>query len=398
MSFIRFFYNILGIFLIPVFFLLSKKKGYRVSLKERFVLQKPETKNPIWFHCASVGELNVAKPLIDYYSEKYPVLITVFSPRGKDYAKRNFEKLEVVEIPFDISFLIRRFLKLYNPRILILVEGEFWFNLVVESSKNTDIISVNTRISPDSFKKYRKFSFFYRNIFSSISLYLARSEVDVSYLKEIVEDKKKIILCGDLKLVSSSETKDVYLKTNGRILIVAGSTHYPEENILISVYKKLKKIYPDLALVIAPRHLERVREIKRFIKEEGLSYQLRSKSVSIDSDVYIVDTLGELSGIYKYAKVVFVGGTIAPVGGHNILEPALLSKPVIIGNRYEKIDSMYRLLSKIGAVVSVSSDEELSDYIVKAIEGEFKPKVDLIKEKEKVFTCYTENINRFLEK
>ena len=395
---IKWFYNFLGIVSIPFFYLFSFRKGYKISLKERLVLYKSKSVNPVWFHCASVGELNVARPLIEHFSKKYPILITVFSPRGKEYAKITYPYANVYELPFDISFLVKKFLNIHSPKILILVEGEFWFNLVDETSRKTDIISVNTRISPKSFKTYKKFFFFYKYIFENVSLFLARSEKDVSFLKELVKDKKKIVLCGDLKLVSSAVDKDVYLKTRGKVLIVAGSTHYPEESVLISVFKKIKKKYPDTALVLAPRHVERVKEIENYLKEEGLSYSLRSQSDEINGDVYIIDTIGELAGIYKYAKVVFVGGTIAPVGGHNILEPALLGKPVIIGNNYEKIEDIFNYLSRIGAVVSVSSDEELEEYITKALEGEFKPKIDLIKEQEEVLECYIDNIKRFLEK
>lgn len=395
---IKWLYNTLGAFAVPFFYFFSLKKGYKVSLKERFVLYRENQKNAVWFHCASVGELNVAKPLIEHFSKKYPILITVFSPRGKNYAKKLYPYAKVYELPFDISFLIKKFLNIHSPKILILIEGEFWFNLVNETSRKINIISVNTRISPKSFKTYKKYFFFYKYVFEKISLFLTRSEKDVSFLKEIVKDKKKIVLCGDLKLISSAVDKDVYLKTRGKDLIVAGSTHYPEESILISVFKKIKKKFPNTALVIAPRHLERVKEIEKYLKEEGLGYSLRSKSDEISEDIYIVDTLGELAGIYKYAKVVFVGGTIAPVGGHNILEPALLSKPVIIGNNYEKIEDIFNYLSRIGAVVSVSSDEELEKYVIKALKGEFKPKIDLIKEQEEILSCYIENINRYLEK
>ncbi|NPA53397.1 MAG: 3-deoxy-D-manno-octulosonic acid transferase [Aquificae bacterium] len=382
----------MGIIFIPVFSFFSKKKGYSVDLKERLVFQKPKIKNPVWFHCASVGELNVAKPLIKEVLKEKPVLITVFSPRGKSYAKKLFPEAEVRAIPFDISFLIKRFLKKYCPEVLILVEGEFWYNLITQTKSFSKIVSVNTRISPKSFKKYMKYSFFYRKIFDSIDLFLVRSEQDISFLKKLVKDKKKIVLCGDLKLVSSIPEKEVFLKTNGKPIIVAGSTHFPEESILFSVLKKIKKDYPDISLVIAPRHLERVKDISLTAEKFGFSYSFRSQTDSINTDIYIVDTLGELSGLYKYAKVVFVGGTFVPIGGHNILEPALLNKPVIIGKFFEKIKNMYSFLHKKGAVVAVSSEEELESWIRKALEGDFKPKIDLTKEQEKVLSCYTEKI------
>ncbi len=394
----RFLYDILGIIFIPFFSLFSKKKGYSVDLKERLVFQKPQTEKPVWFHCASVGELNVAKPLIKEILKEQPVLITVFSPRGKSYAKKLFPEAEVRAVPFDISFIISRFLKKYSPKMLVLVEGEFWYNLINQSKKDIKIISVNTRISPKSFRTYMKYQFFYKKIFNAIDLFLARSERDVSYLRRLVKDKKKIILCGDLKLVSSIPEKEVPLKTKGKTVIVAGSTHFPEESIILSVFKSIKKDYPDTTLILAPRHIERIKDVALTVEKFGFSYSFRTKTDVLDTDVYIIDTLGELAGLYRYATVVFVGGTFVPVGGHNILEPALLNKPVIIGKHFEKIRSMYSFLHKKGAVVSVSSEEELEDWIRKAIEGEFKPKIDLVKEQEKVLSCYTGNIKRFWRK
>ncbi len=392
-------YNLLGVFFIPLFSFLTKKKGYPLSLRDRFVLYKTKNRQKkVWFHCASVGELNVAKPLIKEYSKKYPVVITVFSPRGIDYAKRLFPDLEVRAVPFDLSFFVKRFLKKHNPSIFLVVEEEFWYNLITETAKNTPVISINTRISPKSFRNYKKYYFFFQKIFNSISLFLVRSEKDVSFLRKLVKDKKKIILCGDLKLVSSFPDKDIYLKIDGRPLIFAGSTHFPEEEILLSVFKNLKKEYPHLSLVIAPRHMENIKGVISLVKRKGFSYSLRSETNKIETDVYIIDTIGELAGIYKYATVVFVGGTIAPIGGHNILEPALLNKPVIIGSHYEKIMDIFNFLRKKKAVVSVQDEKELEYWIKKALEGEFKSKVDLVKEQEKILTCYTRNINRFLER
>jgi 3-deoxy-D-manno-octulosonic-acid transferase len=387
-------YNILGILFIPFFYIFARKKGLKGDIRERLVLYNSKVKNPIWFHCASVGELNVAKPLIKHFSKEHPVLVTVFSPRGKPYAEKLFPDVEVRAVPFDISFFIKKFLRMYNPKMLILVEGEFWHNLVTVSSKRIKVLSVNTRISPKSFRTYMKYFFFYWPIFSSISLFLARSEKDVAYLRKLVDDKKKVILCGDLKLVSSIPEKEVPLRTRGKTVIIAGSTHFPEENILLSVFKRIKKDYPNTVLIIAPRHLERIKDISITVKKYGFSYSLRSETDALDKDVYIVDTIGELSGLYRYATVVFVGGTFAPVGGHNILEPALFNKPVIIGKHYEKIKSIFSFLSKKGAVVSVSSEEELEDWLRKAIEGEFKPKIDIVKEQEKVLDCYLKNIQK----
>ncbi|WP_457623135.1 3-deoxy-D-manno-octulosonic acid transferase [Persephonella sp.] len=389
-------YLILLIISIPFLAFSIKRKGYRFDLKERFVLYNDEKKDGyIWFHCASVGELKTAEPLINYFKDKFNILITVSSPRGKDFALENFSYATVRTLPFDLPFLIRKFLKLYNPKILIITEGEFYYNLICISSKKIPVVSINTRISPSSYRIYKKFSFLFSKILSCFSKMIVRSEKDFKYLKKfIIEDK--LVLCGDLKFLSSSNVRDVFLNTKNKKIILAGSTHDPEEKVLITVFKSLRLRYPDVRLVIAPRHLERIPEIKKLIKEEGLSYSLRSETEVIEKDVYIVDTMGELSGMYKYADVVFVGGTISNVGGHNIIEPILNKKPVIIGNNYEKIKDLYNFFEKYNMVYSVNNGRELEKIIEDMLLTEFKPEIDISDLQEKIFNCYLRNIEEFI--
>ncbi len=393
-----FFYNILMLIYIPIFSVITKKKGYSIDFKERFVLYKKSKKETVWFHCASVGELNIAKPVIREISKRYNVLITVFSPRGKEHGKKTFPEAEIKMLPFDISFLIKRFLEKNNVKAVFIVEGELWYNLIKESSKRIPVVSINTRISPKSFKLYKRFGFFFKRILNRFSLFIARSKTDEKFLKEFVTEKSKIVLCGDLKLFSSIPEKNVKLKIKSRKVIVAGSTHHPEEEILIGIYKKLKKGIKDLTLIIAPRHLERIGDVISTVKKHGLTYSLRTETDKVEKDIYIIDTIGELSGIYRYADVVFVGGTVAPVGGHNILEPALLNKPVVIGKHYEKIKDMFELLNKKEAVFCAKDETELEKYLKKALEGSVKTDIDLRKQSEEIFNCYIKNVNKILEK
>jgi len=180
-------------------------------------------------------------------------------------------------------------------------------------------------------------------------------------------------------------------------VVIAGSTHEPEEKIILSVFKRLKKDFPELVLVLAPRHLERLDDIKKLIEGSGFEYSLRSQTKKIENDVYLVDTLGELAGLYRYADVVFVGGTIADVGGHNILEPALENKPVIIGKNYYKIKELYNMLKDYNIVFSVEDEEELY-YRIKGILSEgFKVNVDFKSLQEEIRKCYINNINTFLK-
>ncbi|WP_457621692.1 3-deoxy-D-manno-octulosonic acid transferase [Persephonella sp.] len=389
-------YTVFVILYLPIFSLLTRKKGYKTDIKERFVIYNDNArKNTVWFHCASIGELNVAFPVINRLKEKYSILITVSSPRGKDFALKKYPFATVRSVPLDIPFLLNRFISIYKPQALVITEGEFWPNLVCKTSEKIPILSINTRISPNSFKVYKRFRNIYKKILDNFSKFIVRSEKDREYLSFFVPEEK-LVLCGDLKLVSSFEKKEVSFNKKGKRIIIAGSTHDPEEKVLITIYKNLRLKYPDLRLVLAPRHLERIDQIKNLLEEEGLSYALRSETEVLDCDVYIVDTIGELSGLYRYADVVFVGGTIAPVGGHNILEPVAEGKPVIIGNHYHKIEDLYRFLRKFNAVFSADNGKEMERLFDKFLEEKFKPDINISAYREKVLLCYIKNIEECL--
>ncbi len=389
------FYAVLFPFYTAVFYIIAKKNGYNPDLNERFLLYSDKIDDALWFHCASVGELNLSKPLIDTYSKKYKIIITVSSPRGKEYAKKIFPYAVVRSVPFDFPFLIKKFLNIYRPKALIIAEGELWYNLITISSKHIPVISINARISPKSFERYTKIPFFYKKIFNSFRLIIARSKSDIRRINKFLHYRSRAVLCGDLKFVSSKAQKDIKFIKKGKILI-AGSTHRPEEEILIKVFKNLKERYPDLHLIIAPRHTERVNEIINLVKHSGFSYSLRSQTGKLETDIYIIDTLGELSGFYRYADVVFVGGTFAPVGGHNILEAVLQNKPVVIGKYYDKISDMVDELLPEG-IVKIAKDE---NELIKEINSFLKSggiKTDFEKKAKDILNCYINKINRVLE-
>ncbi len=385
------------ILFLPIFYISTKKRGYKTGIKERFVLYRDTPiDNCLWFHCASVGEINTLFPLIEHYSKEFNILLTVSSPRGKDYALKKVPFAKIRYMPFDFTFLIRKFVKIYNPKTLIVGEGEFWFGFITESSKYIPVISVNTRISEKSFKNYKKYEFFYKKLFNSITKFLVRSEQDKEYLEKLIDNKQKIVVCGNMKLVSSSVKKEIDFDKDDKKILIAGSTHHPEEEIILEAFKELKKEILDLALVLVPRHLERLKEVENLVKKYGFDYDLRTETKKLEKDVYIVNTLGELSGFYKYADVVFVGGTFAKVGGHNILEPVLENKPVVIGNNYEKIKDVYDELKKYGIVKSVNTIDELKKEIKNYLQH--KPfNIDLKKKQKQILECYLKNINEIVK-
>ncbi len=377
---------------LPIFSLIVKKKGYALNFFERLYPRPSDNKEYIWFHCASVGELNLARPLIEKLKDNNNILITVFSPRGLDYGKKEFPYAKVIPLPFDLSLSIKRFLNSYNIKLGIIIEEEFWFNLITYSSKKFPLLSVNSRVSKKSYYKYKKFYFFYKHIFNSFYKFLVRSNLDFNYLSSFVKDNKKLKLCGDLKYISSITKKDVFLDKNNRRLIVLASSHKGEEEILIKVFLSLKKKYKDLSLLIAPRHLERVKEIEKLLKEYMLNYSLRTDTEKIDKDVYILNTLGELSGVYKYADIVVMGGTFTDIGGHNILEAIYYKKPVVVGKYIHKIEETVNEFEKVGLVKRANLEEQLEKILDNLLKTDLKINFSLEEAGKKILDCYLKEI------
>jgi len=383
---------------LPIFSLIVKKKGYALNFFERLYPRPSDNKKYIWFHCASVGELNLARPLIEKLKDNNNILITVFSPRGLDYGKKEFPYAEVIPLPFDLSLSIKRFLNSYNIKLGIIIEEEFWFNLITYSSKKFPLLSVNSRVSKSSYNKYKKFYFFYKYIFNSFYKFLVRSNLDFNYLSSFVKDNEKLKLCGDLKYISSITKKDVYLDKNNRRLIVLASSHKGEEEILIKVFLSLRKKYKDLSLLIAPRHLERVKEIEKLLKEYMLNYSLRTDTEKIDKDVYILNTLGELSGVYKYADIVVMGGTFTDIGGHNILEAIYYKKPVVVGKYIHKIEETVNEFEKVGLVKRINSEEQLEKILDNLLKTDLKINFSLEEAGKKILDCYLKEIENLIDK
>jgi 3-deoxy-D-manno-octulosonic-acid transferase len=379
---------------LPVLYLYYKKKGYDFHLKERFLLKKLNTQKPtIWIHCASVGETKTALPIINYLKSyhDYEILLTIFSVRAYDFAVKNLNDIKITYLPFDLSFLIKKFLKNYKPKILIIEEAEFWFNLITTSCKYIPVVSINTSISEKSKKNIKRFRFYFKPILNSFSKIIVRTKEDKEFLYQFV-NPSKINVCGNLKLLSEVKHKELNLEKAKKIILGA-STHSPEEEILIKVYKEIKD--GQTMLILAPRHLERINEIINLIENHGLSYGLRSKNSSLDAQVYIIDTMGELTSFFKYADAVFVGGTIANIGGHNILEPILSGKKVIIGKNYFKIKDLVELTRSIDAVDIIENEAELKNTILKHLKNN-NIDIDLEALRKDIYSCYIKSIEEVL--
>ncbi len=383
-------YIIIAFFVVPYLKLKALIKKQDFSLKERFVFYKDFKEKTVWIHCASVGELNTVRPIYSYLNEKYSIVLTVSSPRGKKYAKQLYKDAVVRELPLDIPFFIKKFIKMYNPKGLIIVEGEFWFNIIKTSSRFMPVVSINTRISPKSFEFYRKISFLFKKVLKYFTLIITRSNLDAKYISHFT-DKSKIVVCGDLKLVSSTIKKEVKLSLpEGKKVIVAGSTYETEETVLFDIIKD----FPDTLFIVAPRHLDRLDKIVDEINRRKLKYSLLSQYKSDDDvQIILVDKLGVLPSLYKYADVAFIGGTLENIGGHNILEALVENKPVIIGNHYFKIKPLVEEFKDFVYIVSNKNELKIA---LKQVINSNPINLDINDKIRDVLRCYISNLEKVL--
>jgi len=371
--------------LLPVILLTPK---YRDMLRLRSgsglssaTLALPAGAPRIWVHALSVGEVSSARAMVKAIKRQYPDGVLVFSAStrsGLAYAEsvvaENVDLL--VPFPFDLYWVVERFLRALKPDLFILVETDLWPNFLA-SLKRHDIkaLLVNGRISEASSRKYHRFRFFFSplfNIFSKISMQTAR---DAERMKELGVSAERLISLGNLKYgvidvpaVSRPGTGPPL--PGGRLVLVAGSTHSGEEDILLDVYLGLRESFRDLFLVIAPRDIGRGEEVTAMAKKKGLRAVLRSLEGDEEGDLLVLDTLGELAKIYSKCGIAFVGGSLVMEGGHNPLEPAALAKPVIFGPHMEDFAEVAEDLLEAGGAVRVADRDALAEILGKWLADE----------------------------
>jgi 3-deoxy-D-manno-octulosonic-acid transferase len=346
--------------------------------------QKLSFKRPIWVHAASVGEVFCSIPLIKKIKKEFPhlkIVLTTMTSTGNEIAKTSLLEVDqVLFVPIDHPLFIRRAIEKIQPCLLLIAETEFWPNLLrFCGKKGIPIVLFNGRISPKSFRRYLFFKFFFKECLKYISLFLMQTEEDRTRIVEIGGPSQKARAVGNLKFDQTfpSFTQEVITemaKTLGlhgeEKILIAGSTHSGEEEILVTLYKELKKSDPHLVLILAPRHLERLEEVERVLKKESLSW-LRKTTLSLGAgrsdqeqpDVILLDTMGELMGIYSLGTLVFVGGSLVPIGGHNPLEPLFFKKCVLFGPYMFNFFEISSRLVETGGAIQVSGKEELSSQL-----------------------------------
>lgn len=368
--------------------MLVKRKSI-VGLRKRLFINTDEIKGaiggnrPIWLHAVSVGETISILGFVNLLQEKFPqekIIISTVTAAANDIARKIFPgNVSVIYLPLDLSFVVRRCVSNISPKLFILTETEIWPNLILELKRqNIPVGVINGRISARSFKRYKTASFLFKPIFSRMDFFGMKTEEDALRIISLGARTEKVKVTGSTKfdLALSYEVKEEQQEelrqklciSDEEIVLLCGSTHKPEEKIIIQIYLELKKKYDNLKLIVAPRHTDRTQEIKKLCKGFGLKFRLfssLSKKHPADEKVIIVDEIGVLRQLYSVCSLAFIGGSLIKRGGHNMLEPASFKKAVIFGKWIYNFAVEANLLCQAGAAVMVEGKEELKQVIEK---------------------------------
>jgi len=368
---------------LPVYFFQKKfHPGFLMRLG--FLPRDLNLENPIWVHAVSVGETAAMRGLVELLRDTYPgkkFIISTVTPTGNKIATGLAGKADrVIYLPLDFSFITRLVIKKIDPCLFVLAETEIWPNLINVLSKNKiPVVVVNARISNRSMRGYSLIKFLVRPILNKISAFCAQTEADTSRLAILGVAREKIQTTGNMKFdlkpqVLSFDSINLGLSQEEQLL-VCGSTHPGEEEIILSVYKNLVKQFPHLRLLIAPRHPERAKEVAELTQQAGFhsvfvsilgatNYPSTSLGTGeLRTNVFILDTIGQLFSYYALADIVFVGGSLVKTGGHNILEPAWQGKPVIFGPYMFNFRDIAEMFIKNKAGIPVKNERELEEKI-----------------------------------
>ncbi|MBA3061276.1 MAG: 3-deoxy-D-manno-octulosonic acid transferase, partial [Nitrospirae bacterium] len=303
----------------------------------------------IWVHAVSVGEVIASLPLLQRLKDRYPsvsLVLSTITDTGQRVALGKVpDRTKVIYLPFDLSFILERTLKNIQPNLFITIETELWPNLLMMLKKRKiPAVVMNGRISDDSFKGYKRIKFFMRSIIDCVDLFCMQDAVYAERIKELGAAEDKIRVLGSFKFdTAPSLNIPEWTKLISHPVIIAGSTHRGEEDLIVSSYIELKKDFPDLTLIIAPRHPERFKEVEELVKKKGLEYIKRSEIEGRETRdkgqrkglIVILDAVGELASVYGVSDVAVIGGSFIEHGGQNLLEPAFWAKPIICGPHME---------------------------------------------------------------
>ena len=369
----------------PLFIL--RRQKYASGFRQRFG-NYPEFKHDgrkvIWLHAVSVGEANAARPLVDKLLADFPdhrIVISTTTKTGQELAQKIFADRAgaVFYFPFDWKFSVQKALDNYKPSLVLLMETEIWPRFIHEAKKSgAKVAIVNGRLSEKSFQRYSYIRGFVSRVLGDVDLALMQGEKDAERIRQLGVDSKKISVPGNLKFEQPDEIDNgltAYLKgrfgfEDGRPLIIAASTHDPEEEQVIDAYKQISK-YFDVRLMIAPRHPERFDSVAKILRATGLPFARRSEPESGDdknAHIILLDSIGELRAVYPLADIVFVGGSLISHGGQSIIEPAAAGKAIVTGPYTHNFADVVREFAEHNALIELSEGGADVPGLVEAFE------------------------------
>lgn len=364
---------LLGLFLLvtlPYWLLQMMRHGkYRAGLRQRLGRVPPKLASQpgrptIWVHAVSVGEVVASSAVVEALRREFPrhrVVISTTTDTGQKLGAQRFGAENVFYYPLDFGFAIRPYLAALRPELVVVAETEFWPNFLrLAKGSGARVAVINCRISDRSLPGYRRLRFWLTRVLDNIDRFLAQTDEDRGRLIEIGAPGARVTVTGNLKFDVAPPTspaivmslRDSLSQSTAEPVLVCGSTLEDEEGTLLSAFHNILANHPKAVMILAPRHPERFVEVAELVEKLGFRMWRRSlwNGESIAGGVFLVDSIGELAALYSLATVAFVGGSLVPRGGHNILEPALYGVPVVTGNHYENFRDIVNYFRERNAV------------------------------------------------
>ncbi len=376
--------------------IISPKYRGRILLRlgigiEELIQKLPVGQQRIWIHALSVGEVLSAHPLVKELRLARPSITLIFSASTKtgEELARNVMAKEVdlfIPFPLDIFSVARKFINLIAADLFVLVETDFWPNFIhTINRKGTPAILVNGRISQKSFARYQRFRFIFLPMFKIFKFISMQTESDAKKMIDLGVNADRVKALGNLKYDAvlpdmvgwdqEQRPTSFYRQQFGispeKVVWIAGSTHPGEEVAILTAYKRLSLLFPDLFLVVAPRDVERGREVKEIADKLGLTVRLRTAPLQDEefpgAPLLILDTMGELSRMYSFCNIAFIGGSLVPDGGHNPLEPAAFAKPILFGPYMDDFTEIASDLSEKDAAIVCHDEDDIFEVMKKLL-------------------------------
>lgn len=365
------------------------------GLVRRLRFQEPNKRNKpnkpdrpiIWVHAVSLGEVVAVAPLVKELHRRHPdgrFIVSTFTETGREAVEQRLTGVaEHRYAPLDFPWIVERLIRRWQPSLYVFVETEFWPNLLrALRRRGVPTVLVNGRLSTRSYarQQWGPVRSFYRAMLGLVSLFLMQSDRDVERVISLGADPRFVRRTGNIKfdqpmteLSGAGISRSDLGVGEHEPLLVAGSTHPGEEEAVISAYRLIVKACPSTVLLMAPRHIERAEQVETMLRSQGMTVQRRSAFRTGDAvagsgpRAVILDTRGELASVYREAAVAFVGGTLVPIGGHNLLEPAVWAKPVLFGPYTDNCAEIAAMLSRAGGGVRVMDAETLAQQVIRIL-------------------------------